>query len=399
VALKDAATVEVPLAKAGENVFKIFAFDAAGSPLPLATSRVVITKTAATVDAIPASHSIGMEVADRRGGRAGLLWLVRAGDPLPRRGVLKLRAAESLRAESDGSINLKLWEGEIEDRVSDNRFIGTMKIRGTDLDSGVIQAEAEILCQYEVADSGAVTLEVSVPSVGAAFHSGRNFYSPQDGQLDYSSDTEQIVAESEQTKSRVDELAGRVDDPKLEEAREKLASASEVSAERSSPEAAKQAMDNVLEARRLLAQVRRDHQKEIRQIALEGLKESFKNSVEKYARPTELTTIENLFKTAQRAIDRADRDFENIVDELHGRRFEILWRQDWFVVDWFKFMATRPAMFADRKHAQELVKRGIAALEADDIDRVRTVVRELGSIQISSGDEDQMFDVANVLRG
>ena len=399
VALKDAATIDVPLAKAGENAFKIFAFDAAGTPLPLGSSRVVITKTAATVDAIPASHSIGMEVAERRGGRPGLLWLVKAGDPLPKRGVLKLRAAESLRAESDGSINLKLWEGEIEDRVADNRFIGTMKIMGTDLDSGVIQAEAEILCQYEVADSGAVTLEVSVPSVGAAFHSGRNFYSRQDGQLDYSSDTERIVGEGEQTKARVEELASRVDDPKLEEARVKLASSSDVSAERTSPEAAKQAMEDVLEAKRLLAQVRRDHQKEIRQFTLEGLKESFKKSLEKYARPTEMTTIENLFKTAQRAIDRADRDFENIVDEIHGRRFEILWRQDWYVVDWFKFMASRPAMFADRKRAQELVKRGVAALEADDIDRVRTVVRELGSIQISSGDEDQMFDVANVFRG
>jgi molecular chaperone DnaK len=399
VRLTEGATIDVPLSKLGENGFKIFAFDSAGNALQLGSSRIVITRTAATVDAIPASHSIGIEVGDRRGGRAALLWLVRSGDPLPKRGRVKLRAAESLRAGSEGSLNIKIWEGEIEDNVSENRFIGTMKITGADFESGVIEAEAALECEYEIGDSGPVTLEVSVPSIGAAFHSGRNFYSYQEGQVDYAADAERIITESEQAKSRVEELAERVEDPRIDAAREKLESVAGISAERADPEAAKQAMDDVLEARRLLAEVRKGHQREIRQMELDGLKEFFDQHIGKFARPAELTAIQNLFKTAQRAVDRADRDFENILDEVRGRGFEILWRQDWFVVDRFKSMASSASGFVDRNAAQALVQRGTAALREDDIERLRTVVRELSALRIAASADDQMFDVANVLRG
>ncbi|WP_243337489.1 Hsp70 family protein [Anaeromyxobacter soli] len=399
VPLKDGASIDVQLQKHGEHVFKVFAFDGTGNPIQLETSRIVMTRTAATVDAIPASHSVGVEVADRRGGRPSLVWLARAGDPLPKRGRLTFRAAESLRAGSDGALNLKLWEGEIEDPVSDNRFIGIMKLTGADFEEGVIAAEAELVCEYELSDSGAVTLEVSVPSIGAAFHSGRNFYSRQEGQFDFTADTAQIVRESEVTKGRVEELAERIDDPKLDAAKNRLSSAAEVKPDRVDAEAAKQAMDDVLEAKRLISEVRKSHLKEIRQLELDGLKDSFGKFIQKFARPTELSAIENLFKTAQRAIDRTDRDFENVLDEIRGRGFEILWRQDWFVVDRFKSMAQEPGAFSDRGRHRELVQRGLAALNEDDIDRLRGVVRELNQIRISAVADDEMFDVANVLRG
>lgn len=399
VPLREGAAVDVQLPKHGEHAFKIFAFDASGRPISLETNRIVITRTAATVDAIPASHSVGVEVADRRGGRPSLVWLVRAGDPLPKTGKLSFKAAESLRAGAEGALNLKLWEGEIEEPVSDNRFIGTMKLRGSDFEEGVIAAEAELVCEYEVSDSGHVVLEVSVPSVGAAFHSGRNFYSRQDGQLDFTADTAQIIRESEATQERVTALAERIEDPKLDAAKKRLESAAEVKPQNIDPEAAKQAMDDVLEAKRMLSEVRKSHLKEIRQIELDGLKESFAKFIQKFARPTESSAIENLFKTAQRAIDRAERDFENVVDEIRGRGFEILWRQDWFVVDRFRSMAEAPGAFSDRRRYHELVQRGMAALNDDDIERLRAVVRDLNQIRISGVSDDEMFDVANVHRG
>lgn len=399
IALRDGAAVDVQLPNYGEHSFKLFAFDAGGAPIALEANRIVITRTAATVDAIPASHSVGVEVADRRGGRPSLVWLVRAGDPLPKRGKLSFKAAESLRAGAEGSLNLKLWEGEIEDPVSDNRFIGTMKLKGSDFEEGAIAAEAELVCEYEVSDSGHVVIEVSVPSIGAAFHSGRNFYSRQDGQLDFTSDTAQIVRESEATRERVADLAERIDDPKLDAARKRLESASAVGAQNADPEAAKQAMDDVLDAKRLLADVRKNHLKEIRQLELDGLKESFAKFIQKFARPTEVSAIENLYKTAQRAIDKGERDFENIVDEIRGRGFEILWRQDWFVVDRFRSMAENAGAFSDRRRHQELVQRGLAALNEDDIERVRAVVRDLNLIRISAVGDEEMFEVANVHRG
>ena len=69
------------------------------------------------------------------------------------------------------------------------------------------------------------------------------------------------------------------------------------------PETAKQAMDNVQEAKRLLALARKDHLKEIRQLELDKAVDFFDRLVREHARPTEANAFDNLVKTAQRAID------------------------------------------------------------------------------------------------
>ena len=108
MALQHGAIVSVTLSKQGENTFKISVTDSSGGPVPLGNDEIVITKTAATVDAIPASHSIGIEVLEKLGGKSVLDYLVRAGDSLPKKGKKVFKAAESLKAGVAGSLNLKI---------------------------------------------------------------------------------------------------------------------------------------------------------------------------------------------------------------------------------------------------------------------------------------------------
>src|SRR6185312_14578038 len=125
IALKDGAGMELSLAKPGENTFKIFVFDSNGGPIKLPQDQIVITRTAATIDAIPASGSIGLEVNEKRlGGRPVLDYLVRDGDRLPVKGKKVFHAGEAVKAGSAASLKFKIWEGEIPDPVSDNRFVG-----------------------------------------------------------------------------------------------------------------------------------------------------------------------------------------------------------------------------------------------------------------------------------
>ena len=166
--LEHDAAVDISLSKSGENAFKVFVFDAAGGSLALDHDRIVITRTAAIVDAIPASHSIGIEVLEKLGGSATIEWLVRAGDQLPKKGTRIFKAGESLKAGSSGSLNFKLLEGE-SDEPSDNRFIGLLKITGNDFDGGVIPAGDDLQCDFEMLDSGNIVLEVSVASIGGTF--------------------------------------------------------------------------------------------------------------------------------------------------------------------------------------------------------------------------------------
>ncbi len=398
IALRDGAAVELALAKPGENTFKVFVFDSKGGPVALGEDKIVISRTAASIDAIPASHSIGVEARDKLGGRLVLDHLVREGDQLPKKGKKIFNTEESLRAGSAGSIKFKLWEGEISDPVNDNRFIGMFEIKGSDFDDGVIAAGAELACEYEVLDSGNIVLEVSVPSISGSFHSGRNFYSRQDGQIDYTKATELVEEQSKNTLQRLEEMASKIDDSKLDQAREKLERAESIRSSESDPETAKQAMDDVQEAKRLLALTRKEHLKDIRQLELNKLVEIFDGAVREHARPTEANAFDNLAKTAQRSIDNNNSDFESHLDELRGKIFKILWRQDWFVINRFKWLAQDTYLFPDaRKHA-ELVATGAEALKANDIDKLRLVVAHLDSVRISSAGEDEMMAGANIVR-
>lgn len=397
--LKHGVAIDVTLTKTGDNTFKVFVFDSVGGPIALEQDKIVITKTAATVDAIPASHSVGIEVLEKLGGRPVLDYLIRSGDSLPKKGKKVFKAAESLKAGASGSLNLKVWEGEIEEPITDNRPIGVLKISGSDFDDGVIPAGADLECEYEIQDSGNIIIEVSVPCIGGTFHSGKNFYSRQEGQLDYTAAAALVVEEGERTLNRIDEINEVVDNPKLEQARQKLESAVSLDPEEAETEKSQEAMEKVLEARRLLAQVRKEHLKEIRQIDLDGVVSFFDKHIRQHARPSEASAFDNLAKTAQRSIDRNDKDFEHHLDEMKGKNFEILWRQDWFVIERFKRMVSSPHLFADKHRFAELAKIGTQLMRSDDIEKLRGVVAQLSMIQIGSGPDNEMFDVANIIRG
>ena len=398
IVLAHGAAVDVALSKGGENTFKVSVFDASGGALTLEHDTIAITKTAAIVEAIPASHSIGIEARVTLGGRATVECLVRSGDQLPKKGARTFKAGESLKAGSSGSLNFRLHEGESDDPEF-NRLIGMLKIRGNDFDDGVIYAGAELLCEYEMHDSGGIVLEVSVPSIGATFHSGHNFYSRQEGQFDFSADAERVRENGEEALRRLDEISERIDDPKLEQARGKLERAAALDPDEPESERVQETMDGVEVARRLLGEVRKRNLKDIRQIELDRTTTLFNDHLRELARPSEENDFDNLVRTAQRAIERNDKDFERHVDDLRSTNFEVLWRQDWFVVDKFKSMASSPHWFADHNQFETLVARGRVCLQDDNIDALRQIVGQLAQIQIDHVSDIDRAEIANIIRG
>ena len=395
--LKDGATVELTLARLGENAFKVFVFDANGQPVDLATDRIVIARTAATVDSIPASHSLGVEALERVGGRPVMTWLVRAGDPLPKKGTMKFHAGESVRAGSQASLQFKLWEGEIASPASDNRFIGVLKITGQDFEAGVIAQGAELVCDYEIADSGNIAMEVSVPSVGGTFRSGHSFYSAIEAHVDYSAAGRLVAEEGRKQQERLDQIDAKVDDPLIGQARAKLDEALSLSPDETDPEKAKQAMDRVHEAKRMIAKVRSAHLKTIRRMELDACAAFFDQHVRQHAKPSEQTQFDNAVRTAGRAIEHGDASFENILDELRGRNWDVLWRQDSFVLGRFGMLQQSPHLFLDQAEYAALVADGQAAVRADDMAKLRGVVSTLESRRIRAPDLDAAGLGANIV--
>ena len=397
--LKEGATIDLPLAKPGENGFRVFVFDADGGPVGIPNDRIIISRTAASIDAIPASHTISIEVLERHGGARGLEPLVRAGDPLPKKGVVPFRSGEVLRAGSPGALNFKLWEGDIRERVEDNMFIGTFRVTGSDFDEGMISIGSEIRCEYEITDGGAIRLDVSVPEIGGSFTSGHNYYARQDAQLDYSQAAGLVAVEAQSTMSRLDELSKHIDDPRVEAIMERIEKASSLDVDRAEPEETKHALDEIRAARRDISNVRKDHIKVIRQLDLDGIVSSFDGWGREFALPEEATAFDALVKTAQHSIDANGSDFETHLAELRSKNIAALWRSDEFVVERFHWLSRSPEQFMDQTRYSALIQQGRNALAKSDMGSLRDILIHLDELRFTRGGEEEMLAMTNIMRG
>lgn len=397
-ALSNGLMITLPLSKNGENSFSVKVLNELGQEQAVGTNKIVITKTLATIGAIPASHSIGVEVLDKLGGTPVLQFLVSEGDALPKKGTVIFKAGQTLKAGTHDSINIKLWEGNIQSPITDNRFVGVFKIVGTDIDTGVIPTGADIECEFEMSDSGTIHLEASIPCIGASF-SNRNFYSRQEGQLDLS-DVDSIAEEGRHVLERIEDMAEKVDDPKLADAKKKAEKAANIDSQaQCEPEDVQKANNELLKAKQLINESRQANLKPIRQMELDSCVAFFDEVVRQYARPAEEQSFDNLTRSAQRSIEHNDSDFDNYLDSMKTKNTLILLRQDWFVVDWYQRAVANPNNYIDIQKYNELKQMGNAALANDDIDQLRQILFELLSIQINSGSGDGMFDNVNIVKG
>lgn len=394
--LKQNLDFDVPLIKDGDNTFLVNVYNSVGQAQTLKNNKIIITKTLATIGAIPASHTISLEARNKLGGKEILIKLIEEGVSLSEKGSVKVRAGKTIKAGTNETLNFKLWEGSL-DTVTDNTYIGDVKLSGLDFDEGIISTGTEIECSYEMSDSGNISFEVAVPSIGVIV-ANKNLYSAQEGQNKLDENIEKLAEDIENLFNRIDDLSEKIDDERLVNAREKAEKAVEVIESSSDKEDLQKANQAINESKKAFNQVRKENINSVRQMELASCLEAFNELVREYANQNEEQTYYNLARKAEKSIDRNSPDFENQLDELKSRNFQILWRQDWFVVDWFNRLSRNPYNYFDRVKFEELIKSGQKKLKDDDIDGLRQVVVELSRIQIyTSTDDPSMFDT-NIIK-
>ncbi len=398
ISLEDGTSLDLFLSSMGENSFKVSVFNHQGRSITLENDKITIIKTSATIESIPASHSIGIEVLDRLGGAPCIDYIVKVGELLPKKTKKVFRTGEALNAGSSGTIRLKIWEGEIKSPISDNRFVGNLKIEGKDLSEGMIPSGSELECEFIVLDSGNIILTVDIPSISERFESKRNFYARQDGQINYSLASDLAKEQARNTIERIEEVEEFIDSPKLFIAKEKIEGILYYDMYEEDTEEIQSAMEDLQAAKKLLAEVRSENLKEIRKIDLGNTVEVFEIRVKNFANVSEIRSFQNLSKTAERSIELQDNDFESHLGELRRKNYEILWRQDSFVIDNFKAFESSPYLFHDHVKYRKLIRRGNKLIESNDILRLRRIVGELIEIKLGGNDEE-MLDQSNIIRG
>ena len=375
MALKDGATVELPLAKAGENTFKMFVFDAAGGPVALPNNRIVIARTAATIDAIPASSSIGIEVLRQGRRTSGPDYLVKEGDPLPKKGKKVFKAGESLRAGAAHSL-------QSQDLGGRNRGPGDRqplcrrlcRFVGADFETGAIAAGADLICDYEVLDSG----QHRARGLGAADRRHRSTAAATSIRVRPAEST--IPDASSRWPKRRNGSASdwtnfrqRSTTRTPREGRSSTSTRPQtVEHDAGDPETTKQAMDRVLEAKKLLAQVRKEQRRghsadgprQLRQV-LQRARAPVSRDLRRRQRSTtwcgrrsgRSTTKTTDFESSARRAAREELRDPLATGLVRGRSIQVDGR--------------RAVDFADRQEHGKLVEAGKAALQADDFAKLR----------------------------
>ncbi len=103
---------------------------------------------------------------------------------------------------------------------------------------------------------------------------------------------------------------------------------------------------------------------------LDDVIKDFDVNIRQFSRQSEASEFDKLAETAQRSIDIDDDDFDNHLGELKGRIFQILWRQDWFVIQQFIYFANSPHLFKNKDRYEELAHIGMKLLEHPEIKEI-----------------------------
>lgn len=369
VQLTDKASVKLALFKNGENNFTVTVYDASGQAVVLPKNTITITKTLVSSVSIPASHSIGLELLEKIGGSAILHYLIKEGDDLPVNSVVTLRSTADINAgERNPILNFNLWEGNIKFPINDNRFIGALKISGADFDRGIIKTGDELICNYEINNAENIHIEVSVPSIGASFE---GTYS---GEVKMPSAIE-IATNADEMLCRIDMVSDDIDDQRLDKIREINDNASFVDKNSDDSEALMKANEELLAAKRMLAEIREDHLQVMREKELDGIRGALEEIKKMQGiSHSEMGVLEALVESAERVISVKSNEFEDYCNNFHSNSQRLLyWSQDWYVARVYQSLVVDPDVYDHLDTFFDLKKRGDAYLANTDVNNLRIV--------------------------
>ncbi|MBQ2990274.1 MAG: Hsp70 family protein [Clostridia bacterium] len=394
--LKDKLIIRVPLMNMGENAFRLTVYGKDGMPVRLDDGRIVISRTLSAVSAIPASHPIAVKALDRIGGHPVPIYLVEENDLLPKRGSITFLAGRALAAGSADALVFTLWEGAIREPIEDNRYIGTYRIPGSSFYSGVIPAGAQIICDYEMNESGALHLGVSIPCVGVNL-TGRNFYSRAEGQLDIQ-DAPKLIREADQILMRTQQMKMRIHDPQIDSIRRNAMDAKRMISGQQDAETMQEAANALLDCRRVIAKLRQAHSRQLRRMDLEQMISHFEMWKPK-ATQAEIAAFLNVREEAEYAIEHELHSFDACIDEIRKIIASIAWRQDDHIILRFNSAIRNPGAYTDRAAFDRLRAEGIAHMEKGRIDDLRSVLSQMyGLLEQDGEDSENMYDEVNIVR-
>ena len=401
-------SLKVDTHRNGENTFIINIYNESGRRVEALSKQISIFRAQASAASIPMTYTLAVKVQTGSVGyeRNVLVPILQKGSPLPAEGRQKFRAGRTLIGGNENHIAFEFYE--MSDGLSEpehNLHIGDFSLDGSvELDQGEkIQRGEDLIVDWKMSDNGTLSFAVEIPKLGRVVNAN-NLYLATAGHVNYDgaqgaelatnllTEAEKELQELEDTIGRpVAGSAGLI--KRLERQHAALSTSVEADVHRSVSEDARMIRQEIA----LLA-ISPENEEPVLLKAIDDEEKSF-DKYRKDADQVDLERHDKLTAAARRAI--RDKDYEaarRSIDELRSVSGKLMVNNPEFLAGLFGELARDTSLIVDEDIHRQNVLKGIAALENNDIDELKSAIGGLlENSTFRSGEATKIVELAHLL--
>lgn len=372
-----------------QNLFWVYVFDQKGNPVKISTDSFSITH-GLSVSGAPIPHSINV-VISKRDISSNIMKdvcenILEKGSILPLKKTLDIyKTSRILKKGEDSSLDIDIVEGESEipDR---NTFLCKLGIKGKDLPYDLPEGTpVELTVVYN--ESREVFVTAYIPLIDMTLNARKT-------EKDKVIDPEAISSELESQRHRAKET---IDDCTVEESKkiDDIIASVEKGAVSTDEDEQRKAEKQLKDLKILLD--KNDEEKAISKLIKEynSRVESLQKIIQEYANPEELDDLTKQFESIQLDSEVAIKSENKVMmirinEQLDNLESKILFSNLGYCVDYFRYIVSvgENGKFTNEQEAQYCIAKGIAAIEAEDIDELKRWAVELNNLLPSKDHQD-----------
>lgn len=326
-------------------------------------SKTIEITRAIGIDKVPSNRSMFIRVLSKDGKTESPEYLVKKGQSLPAEGVMRVKSTKDLNEGEDVWLDFEVYEGEVADIISDNEFIGPLRLHSSHLKGKSLKKGQELICEYTLGLDLNLFLTVSIPALEIKIKD--QLYILDTASFDPAEDWAALAFQATELRERIlDFLKAHPESEDLKKALPKLSKAIDVLQESTIQAEVIKARGDVNEASKAFFIARSknipdDLRKEL-QRALEFFETGYDGKVKKAVTTADRQFIDDLAIKAEKAAAESKVDeFTNLLARLDQRKWNILWRCEWWIKHWLE-------NFAGKNYSEDVQKAASAGLEKFD---------------------------------
>ena len=361
--------------KGRSNVFLIELCDATGTKHETVPDRLTYTPAVVATD-LPLIHSVGVALANNE-----VVWLLEKGMPLPARGHRVLKTAFVVRQGQAGDvIRIPVMEGE-NTRADRNRHVGKLEVKAEEVRRSVpVGSDVEVTIIID--ESRLVRAKAYIPMLDEEYEKvlhlgGESGPDPEELKREAKREKKRLTEVRRQAQktgdSQAQQTLQRIDGERIVHDVDALYDAASVD-----PDAADKCEKRLLDLKVAIDEVEDALEWPSLVAEAEQVISMAREVVHQYGEYADRQSFRRQEAEVKSAIESRDPDLlRQRVEELHSFGMRILDRKGTLQVIFFEQLREKKSEMRDQAQAEQLISRGLQALNQNNIEGLRAVNRQL----------------------